>query len=116
MSDLKKYIADLLQRISYIQDFTQDGIDSFMQDIKTQEAVIRSYEVIGEIVKRIPESVLELYPNVAWKKVKAFRDFLIHNYDQIDLDFVWMAVEDLSNLKAAVESMQRNLEADKSSE
>ena len=110
MNEMQKYVADLLQRIGYIEDFTHEGWDDFAADVKTQEAVIRSYEVIGEIVKRIPENVLALYPHVVWKKIKGFRDFLIHNYDQVDLEYVWEAVLDLPNLKAAVEAMQRNIE------
>lgn len=112
MKPLGKYVADLLQRIGYIEEFTRAGKTAFMDDIRTQEAVIRSYEVIGEIVKRISEDVLGLYPNVKWKEIKGFRDYLIHNYDQVDLEYVWDAVEDLPILRAAVEAMQRNLKTE----
>jgi uncharacterized protein with HEPN domain len=116
VSHLRKYVSDLHQRIGYIEDFVRGGREVFMQDVKTQEAVIRSYEVIGEIVKRIPQEILDRYPDVVWKKVKAFRDFLIHNYDEIDLDFVWDAVEALPDLRAAVEAMQRDLDEESDDE
>lgn len=46
-----------------------------------------------------------------WKDLKGFRGVLIHQYDDIDLDLLWAALEDLSNLRAAVEAMLAVLDA-----
>lgn len=53
----------------------------------TQFAVIRAYEVIGEIVKRLPQTFTDEYLDVNWRKLAGFRDFLAHNYDEIIIDF-----------------------------
>lgn len=73
-----------------------------MADEKTQFAVIRAYEVIGEITKRLPETLLNTQPHIAWQDIKEFRDFLAHNYDRVRLDILWGAVEKLPDLQAAI--------------
>ncbi len=65
-----------------ISRFTADGREVFIGDEKTQYAVIRAYEVVGEIVKRLPQSLREANPQIDWRKLVGFRDFLAHNYEE----------------------------------
>lgn len=62
-----------------------------------------AYARIGEIVKQIPVEVLTKQPQIAWRDIKGFRDVLIHRYFDVNIERVWEAVEDLPNLRAAVE-------------
>ena len=57
----------------------------------------------------MPTELLEPYPDVEWKQIAGFRDFLIHRYDEVDLDIVWGAVEKLPRLRAAVEAIQQQM-------
>jgi uncharacterized protein with HEPN domain len=77
-----------------------------------QDTIIRNYEVLGEIVKRLPDDLLASAPEASWAQLKGFRDFLAHNYDKINLKVVWDAVEQLPTLRAAVESMLADLPED----
>lgn len=77
-----------------------------------QLAVIRVYEVIGEIVKRLPQTVRDDHPEVDWRKLAGFRDFLSHNYDEIILEFVWQAIDDLPDLRAKIEAVHDRLPDD----
>lgn len=52
--DPRVYLAQILERIDRIFEYTAAGRDAFLTDHKTQDAVIRSLEVIGEAIKRIP--------------------------------------------------------------
>jgi uncharacterized protein with HEPN domain len=52
----------MLERIAMIEQFTMEGRGAFMQSVKTQEAVIRCYEVLGEIVKRLSPKLLAPTP------------------------------------------------------
>lgn len=82
-----------------------------MQSEMLQDAVIRSFEVIGEAVKRLDNSVIEQQPQVPWREFAGFRDVLIHQYERIVLDSVWVfAHEDLPILKAAVLALLNDLE------
>lgn len=102
-------LLDLLEYIGYLEIFAAEGRENLDLDIKTQLAVSKAYEVIGEIVKRLPDDLLQQQPQIPWKSLKGFRDILIHQYDDIDLDLVWKAVEALPALRDAVETLIANL-------
>ncbi len=110
MKDQRVYLNDLLDRIQMIHDFTSAGREDFMLSSKTQESVIRCFEIIGEIVKRLSPELLTPYPNIPWRQYAGFRDVLIHQYDKIDLKVVWDAIEqDLPQLKRVTEAMLSDL-------
>lgn len=114
MKDEIVYLQDLLAYLQRISQFTADGRDTFLADEKTQFAVIRAYEVIGEIAKRLSQVTRDENPNINWRRLIGFRDFLAHNYEEIILEFVWKAVEDLPNLQAAVEVLLSDFPNDES--
>ena len=101
--DPRLNLNDILDRIDRIERYTSRGHNSFMQSELRQDAVIRSFEVIGEAVKRLDKTLIAQQPQVAWKDFAGFRDVLIHQYERIVLESVWLfAQEDLPALKAAV--------------
>jgi uncharacterized protein with HEPN domain len=77
--------------------------EEFIGDKKTVNAVIRSLEVIGEAVKKIPLEIREKRPDIPWKEIAGTRDKLIHEYFGIDLQILWKTIQtDLSPLDQAV--------------
>jgi uncharacterized protein with HEPN domain len=59
------------------EDFVSDcTFDDFIGDIKTQYAVIRALEIIGEAAKNVPEDIRQKYPSVPWKDLAGIRDKL----------------------------------------
>jgi uncharacterized protein with HEPN domain len=56
----RAYLVEILERTARIQDYTQDGEAAFLADLRTQDAVLRNFEVMGEIVKRLDKSFIEL--------------------------------------------------------
>jgi uncharacterized protein with HEPN domain len=75
----------------------------FIGSPMAQDAVIRNFEVIGEAVKRIPESLKEERPDIPWRRIAGLRDVLIHQYLRVDLEAVWAIVrDDLPEFKQAV--------------
>ena len=105
------YLRDMLHELDDIAEFTAAGKSVFLTDVKTRKAVIRSYEVIGEIAKRLPEEVQAAFPQIDWRKVIGFRDFLAHHYEEVILEYVWDAVEDLPSLRAAIVQMLTEMDA-----
>jgi uncharacterized protein with HEPN domain len=114
--DRKIYLQDIPERITYIEEDTAAGKDAFLQSRLIRDAVIRNFEVIGEVVKRLPDEWTGAYPHIAWNQIAGFRDFLIHHYNRVDPLEVWKIVEnDLQPLKQAIESMlQSDTKADES--
>ena len=98
------YLEDILEATQRIAEFIRGMThEQFAQDAKTTFAVIRGLEIIGEAVKRVPQSVRDRYPEVAWREMAGMRDKLIHEYSSVSLMAVWKtASEDLSNLEPVI--------------
>jgi hypothetical protein len=58
---------------------------SLFADPRTQDAVIRNFEVIGEAAKRIPEEYRKGQPAIPWRELAGFRDVLIHQYEGVSV-------------------------------
>ena len=93
MKDERVYLLHVIDSIDAIQRYTVDGRDVFFADPKTQDAVIRNIEVIGQAVKGISEQTRSLEPAVPWRQIAGMRDKLIHEYFGVDLALVWDVVE-----------------------
>lgn len=106
------YLYDILQELDDILAFTVEGETAFMQDVKTQKAVIRSYEVIGEIGKRLSDDFRTANTQINWRRLITFRDFLAHNYELIGLRYVWDAVKDVHNLRGTIQALLESLNDD----
>ena len=69
-------------------------------------ALTRLLEIIGEAANRIPDSVREKYPELPWMQIIGLRNRLIHGYDQVDFDILWVIViQDLPELISRLEQM-----------
>ena len=64
-----------------------------MADRKTQDAVVRNLEIIGEAVKRLSPDLTGAHVDIPWRQIAGMRDKLIHDYFGVDLDLVWGVVE-----------------------
>ena len=107
-----EYLQNFLQELDDVSAFTVEGKDAFMQDVKTQKAVILSYEVIGDIAERLPANLRDTTPHIDWRRWITLRDFLAHNYDLSASQSAWEAVEDVPTLRAAVEALLQSANAD----
>lgn len=74
-----------------------------MLDRKTQSAVVRQLEIIGEAVKNLSANLTARETAVPWRAIARTRDRLIHAYFDVSLDAVWSMVEqDLPALQREV--------------
>ena len=100
------YCRHILKAIEEMEAFTA-GMDfeGFENDIKTQHAVARELEIIGEAAKRLSEEFKSSRGSIPWRRITGMRDFLIHDYMQVDLKELWKtATEDVKELKLALET------------
>ncbi len=108
----RDYVQDILTSIQEIEEFTEYmEFEDFVEDKKTVNAVIRSLEVMGEAVKKIPPDIRDKYPEVPWKYIAGMRDKLIHEYHGVDLGIVWKVIkEEIPPIKPVFERIWRELE------
>lgn len=102
--DPQVYLAHIRDAINLIREYTEEGQDSFLRDRKTQDAVIRNLEIIGEAVKQLPAEMKERHTDIPWKDISGMRDRLIHHYFGVNINLVWGVVENrLDALYDAIE-------------
>jgi uncharacterized protein with HEPN domain len=74
-----------------------------LKDEKTQYAVIRAIEIIGEASKKRPKSLKNKYSTIPWREISGMRDKLIHDYFGVNQKVIWKTVkEDLPVLKKQI--------------
>lgn len=102
------YLDDMILFCDRVIAFT-DGLDKaeFLQDRMRFDATLRNLELIGEAATHMPERVRGSSPAVAWRKIIATRNRLIHAYLGIDNDTVWSIIEsDVPVLRAALADLK----------
>jgi len=92
--DHRLYLDDIIEAIRRVRAFTDRmDFDAFKEDIKTQDAVVRNLEIIGEASGRLPEAVRYAAPEIEWRKVVGIRNILAHGYFGISLPIIWDVVQ-----------------------
>jgi len=80
-----------------------------MDDLKTQDAVIRNMEVIGEAcsnILRLAPEFAQAHPEVPWGSAIGNRNALSHGYFSVDIRLIWATIQDdLPALKASVKRL-----------
>lgn len=110
--DPSLYLDDILGAIAQIQEYTISmSYEDFTRDRKTQDAVVRNLEVIGEAAGRLPENIHAAAPEIEWRKIVGLRNVLIHEYFGISLPVVWDVVQ--NKLGALEVACKRLLETEK---
>ena len=101
--EFRLYLDDILEAIHQIRTYMADvDEEAFTMDRKTQDAVIRNLEIIGEASGNLPEQFQEAATEIDWRKIKGLRNILIHEYFGINLPIVWDVVQNkLDPLEAA---------------
>jgi uncharacterized protein with HEPN domain len=83
-------LLDMMEAAVKILKYTQGlTFEDFLADDKTIDAVVRNFEIIGEASLRIDEDFRLENPQIEWKKLRGFRNRIVHDYFGIDYEIVW---------------------------
>jgi uncharacterized protein with HEPN domain len=110
MSDDRRdmdYILDIFDAVQRILVYTAgSGWDDYIADFKTQDAVVRNLEIIGEATKNVSDDLRSQYPQIPWKDMAGTRDRLVHHYFGVNQEIVWQIVQqDLPQLLIQLEAI-----------
>ena len=90
MRDYSLYLKDIVSNIEIAERFiTGISFEEFISDERTNYAVVRCLEIIGEAATRIPAGLRNKYPDIPWKTMVGTRNVIIHEYASVDLTEVW---------------------------
>jgi len=107
-----EFLQDIGEAINRIESYAgRMEYQELLKDIKTQDAVVRNLEIIGEAVKNISADLKEKHKEIDWKSIAGMRDKIIHFYFGVDWDIVWKVIsKNLPELKPKIEAIVRGME------
>ncbi|MCY4133633.1 MAG: DUF86 domain-containing protein [bacterium] len=88
-SDLIEHILLAAERLEEIAD---DGRDLFETSWMARAAAERQLEIIGEAAGKLSQELARQRPGLPLDKARAMRNFIAHDYDDIDRELVWEAI------------------------
>jgi uncharacterized protein with HEPN domain len=108
----KEYLADVVEAVQRIVAYTVGlNFEEFLTDQKTQDAVLRNLQVMGEAVKKLSAPLKQAYPSPPWKQMAGMRDKVVHDYFGINYDIVWaLAKEELPALLQSLTAIHSDAE------
>ncbi len=56
-------------------------------------AVVKNIEIIGEAANMLTSEFRQMHPETPWKMVRGMRNYIVHEYFQIDDIVVWDVVQ-----------------------
>ena len=74
-----EFLSDIQEAIKRIERYARGlEYEQFLRDTKTQDAVIRNLEVMGEAVKGLSADFKTRHGQIQWRKLGGLRDKVIH--------------------------------------
>ena len=101
----RQALIDILSVLDRALGYPIDSEETFLAKDYLQDAVIRCLEILGEATKRLSPDLRLLHRDVPWRAMAGMRDVLIHAYDQVDLEEVWMAYQRFPEIRCHVDTI-----------
>lgn len=73
------FVMDIQDAILRILEYSAAlDWETYLSDYKTQDAVVRNLEIIGEAAKNVSIEMRQEFPAIPWKMMAGTRDRLMH--------------------------------------
>jgi uncharacterized protein with HEPN domain len=107
----KQRLEHILEAIAYIEQFTNKfTFELFNNDVLVRKGTERELITIGEASNALSETLKEKFSDIEWKKIKGFRNFIIHEYFGSSVQIIWrVIIDELPKLKAFAEAALKDL-------
>ncbi len=94
-----KLLSDIYTSVERIFVMLEtETLDSFLHpsSMTVQDAVARRFTIIGEaaaaLLRKHPE-FCDMHPEIPLRQARGMRNFLVHDYDGVDWEWVWDTVK-----------------------
>lgn len=88
---LQQMLSHAREAVEIIQGKSRADLD---EDRLLNLALTRLIEIIGEAAYRVSDDTKAKYPELPWLQMIGARNRLIHGYDSVDFDILWIIVKD----------------------
>ena len=89
------YLWDMLDAAQTVEQLCVGlNFTRYSNDRRTQLAVERSLEIIGEAAGRISAGFRNAHPEIPWRQIVGQRNVLIHEYGEIKQERIWKVVRE----------------------
>ncbi|MEA3500400.1 MAG: HepT-like ribonuclease domain-containing protein [Candidatus Marinimicrobia bacterium] len=109
-NDIQAWLFDIKQSIEEIEGYFENGekiYNLFIQDFKTQRAVERNLEIIGEAINRILKKDPKIEITNA-RRIIDTRNRISHGYDSVSNDVIWgVIIRHLPKLKEEINQLMK---------
>ncbi len=101
----RERLEHILAAINRVARYTKDKTyEDLLADDMMYYAVVKNIEMMGEAANMLTPEFQDSHPDTPWKMVKGMRNYIVHEYFQIDNAVVWDVVtNELSELKKQIE-------------
>ena len=87
-------IEDIWEAIEKIERYTKGMTsESFEEDEKTADAVVRNLEIVGEAANRLPADFKEKHSEIEWTKIVGLHHRIVHEYFGVDKGIIWQIIQ-----------------------
>ncbi|MHB1374317.1 MAG: HepT-like ribonuclease domain-containing protein [Thauera sp.] len=107
----------MLECAGRIDEYVGGDETRFRASRLVQDAVVRNLQTLAESSQRLTDAIKASEPDVPWRAISGFRNILVHDYLAIDVDAVWLVVDqELPRLHAALQRMATRLQVERAGE
>jgi uncharacterized protein with HEPN domain len=93
-----EHILDAIERLEkYAGCLSREELEA---DVLRYYGIVKNIEIIGEAANMLSSQFKESHTDVEWRPISNMRNFLVHEYFQVDNDTVWVVIHnDIVELK-----------------
>ncbi|GAB3272047.1 HepT-like ribonuclease domain-containing protein [Arthrobacter pigmenti] len=89
---IDRWLADLSLTLDNTEELVARGKEAFDQDPALPLAFEALCNRVGDLAKRIPAADPVRFSDSIWRQAARNRDFVVHHYDRLDKDALWVTV------------------------
>lgn len=87
-------LEHIVQAIERIKRYTNGKrFDDLVKDDMMYYAVVKNIEIIGEAANLLTSEFKKEHPNTQWKLIIGMRNYIVHEYFQVDNTVIWDVVQ-----------------------
>lgn len=104
MRDTSEQLRRIQSAITKIAGYVKKGRTRFDKEEEVRLSIIHHLQTISEAAQYIAQDYKDHHPEIPWKQMVSFRDFLTFYYIEVDRDNLWnIATQDIPDLKSKID-------------